>query len=158
MVEIREDDISSQERGQDQCGSRDDAGLGATAALTTDLVIDGIGGNCPVQAEGMVNGVPFYFRARGDSWTFSVGADPVGVSCGLSEGFHHEEEYGDGPYDAGWMPVDEAEAFIRKGAELYLAALTKAPTPDGAERVHEQVPQPIRDDQKSAPSSSRGYQ
>lgn len=86
------------------------------------LISDGIFGCCPVQSEGTVNGDRFYFRARGNHWSFSVGDDPVGVSCGLAEGFHHEEEYGDGPYDAGWMPVEEAEAFIRRAAQLYVAA------------------------------------
>ena len=33
------------------------------------LMIDWCGGNCPVQAEGKINGKPFYFRARGECWS-----------------------------------------------------------------------------------------
>ena len=35
-------------------------------------------GACPVQAEGTVDGLPFYFRARGGEWTLSVAATPAG--------------------------------------------------------------------------------
>lgn len=41
------------------------------------LEISLIGGNCPVQAEGTINGEPFYFRARWDHWSLGVGGDPV---------------------------------------------------------------------------------
>lgn len=84
-----------------------------------EIRIDMIGGNCPVQAEGLIDGAPFYFRARGSHWSLSVGgADVVG-----SPDWYHEEPYGDGPFDAGWMEEAEARAFIEKGAELYRASL-----------------------------------
>ena len=71
-----------------------------------------LGGNCPVQAEGTIDGKPFYFRARGSHWTLSIGGvDPVDKP----DWFWHES-YGNGPFDAGWMPVDEAEAFLRAAA------------------------------------------
>lgn len=73
--------------------------------------IDWIGGNCPVQAEGMVNRRPWYFRARGDSWSMTVG-NPGDQHALDSEAWRCEQEYGDGPYDAGWMPEDEARGFI----------------------------------------------
>lgn len=84
-----------------------------------NIIIRYIGGACPVQAEGTVDGIPFYFRARGDEWSMSIGLDPVDVSCGFAPGFHYEEDYGDGPYDAGWMEEDEARAFIEKAAALW---------------------------------------
>lgn len=37
------------------------------------IIIDSFGGNCPVQAEGTIDGKPFYFRARGSSWSMSIG-------------------------------------------------------------------------------------
>ncbi|MEM1235222.1 MAG: hypothetical protein AAGH70_13960 [Pseudomonadota bacterium] len=37
--------------------------------------IECLGGNCPVQAERLIDGEPFYFRARGESWLLSVGRD-----------------------------------------------------------------------------------
>lgn len=42
--------------------------------LQTDsnIVFDTIGGQCPVQAEGTIDGHGFYFRARGESWSIQV--------------------------------------------------------------------------------------
>lgn len=88
------------------------------------LQIDMIGGNCPVQAEGTVNGVPFYFRARGQRWTFSAGQDPVAICTGRSGGFHYEEPYGAEKYDAGWMSEEEADGFIRAAAQRFHEAST----------------------------------
>lgn len=78
------------------------------------LRLDTIGGNCPVQAEGLIAGVPFYFRARGDRWSFSVGRDPIG-----EPDFDYVEDYGVWP-EAGWMPEDTAKEMIAKAARLYL--------------------------------------
>ena len=36
-----------------------------------------IGGNCPVQAEGRIDGLPLYFRARSSHWSLGIGGDPV---------------------------------------------------------------------------------
>ncbi len=74
------------------------------------IEIDYLGGQCPVQAEGKINGVPFYFRARGEHWSLSIGPNPV---------WHYSEAYGDGPYDAGWMGHEEARQFIDKSANIY---------------------------------------
>ena len=93
------------------------------------LVIDCLGGNCPVQAEGTLDGLPFYFRARGSRWSMSVGGDDVV----LAPTWYHEEPYGEGPFDAGWMDREEALAFIHKAADLYRnrePAVT-TPTPTG---------------------------
>lgn len=37
-----------------------------------------IGGACPVQGYGEVDGLPWYFRARGECWSFQVAAAPEG--------------------------------------------------------------------------------
>lgn len=87
--------------------------------LSPGIVIDEIGGNCPVQAEGTIDGTPFYFRARGARWTLSVG----GRDVILEPDWFHEEPYGDGPFDAGWMSLEEARGFIAAGAGLYRASL-----------------------------------
>lgn len=93
---------------------------------TADLHIAWLGGNCPVQAEGTIGGLPFYFRARGEDWSFSVAkaadGDPVGVFMG-EPGFYYEEEYPGGEFAAGWMEEDEARTFIAKAADLYRAYL-----------------------------------
>jgi hypothetical protein len=80
----------------------------------TDIVIDWLGGNCPVQAEGTIAGKPFYFRARGEHWSIGIGGDTVG-----DPEWYYEEPYGDEEYVAGWMSEDEAREFIDKAAKLY---------------------------------------
>lgn len=86
------------------------------------IVIDYLGGNCPVQAEGTINGRIFYFRARGDTWSLRIGGDPIG-----DPDWSYIEDYGDDPYSAGWMTDEEAEAFIRKGARIYVGAERAGP-------------------------------
>jgi len=79
------------------------------------LIIDWIGGNCPVQAEGTIDGEPFYFRARGQYCLCEIGVDPV---LGSSKwDFIHK--YSDHPYGAGWMTEDEARGFIAEAAERW---------------------------------------
>ncbi len=80
------------------------------------LVIDTVGGNCPVEAEGTVGGKPFYFRARGEHWTMSIGGEPV-----MKPEWHRRRQYGTRRFDAGWMEWNEAEAFIKESAADYLA-------------------------------------
>lgn len=77
-------------------------------------IIHNIGGNCPVQAEGEIDGKPFYFRARGQRWSMGVGGEPAG-----SPEWEHREGWGDSPYAAGWMPEETAIAMIEKAAILY---------------------------------------
>ena len=81
--------------------------------------IDCLGGNCPVQARGTIDGKPFYFRSRGEHWSMSIGgADVVG-----DPEWYHEEEYGPWP-DAGWISDDQARAFIDKASGFYRASLS----------------------------------
>ena len=84
-----------------------------SSSSQASVVIDTIGGNCPVQAEGTIDGVPFYFRARGDSWSLGIGADPVGKAH-----WEHREWFGEWP-DAGWMSLEEAAAFLHRAADRY---------------------------------------
>lgn len=107
-----------------QTGDNADAGI----------QIDMLGGNCPVQAKGLIDGEPFYFRARWEGWSLSIGSDHednsnfTGVHGRDVVGnprWYHEEEWGDGPYDAGWMPEDEARRMILKGTLLFRAAISR---------------------------------
>jgi hypothetical protein len=85
-----------------------------------DLVIDALYGNCPVQAEGTVGGKPFYFRARGEHWSFRVaepGEDPVGEAYWERYRDYHVGEQ----FAAGWMETEEALAFIESAAADFLA-------------------------------------
>lgn len=74
-----------------------------------------IGGNCPVQAEGTVEDKPFYFRARGNSWSMGIGGDPISAPE-----WSMSRAYGVGdPFSAGWMTTSEARAFIEEAVLLY---------------------------------------
>ena len=104
------------------------------------LIIDDLGGNCPVQAEGTIDGRPFYFRARGSAWSFGVGDDPVG-----EPEWEYEQEYLGGPFAAGWMTEDEARSFIEYAAEKYATRDVPPPNDDGqpdeAQEWHDYDPQ-----------------
>ncbi|MFZ3583718.1 hypothetical protein ACOI1H_16305 [Loktanella sp. DJP18] len=80
----------------------------------TDTIIDTLYGQAPVQSEGTVAGIPFYFRARGARWTMNIGADPLG-----SAAWGFEESFGTG-FEAGFMDEDEARANITKAAAAFL--------------------------------------
>lgn len=91
----------------------------------TIIILDYIGGNCPVQAEGTINGRWFYFRARGARWSLEI--HPTAANNFLNwphddKEWRYEEPWGDGPYAAGWMPVEAAREMIFKAAQLYVAA------------------------------------
>lgn len=92
------------------------------------VLIDWLGGNCPVQAEGSIDGRRFYFRARGEHWSIAVhptATDEYEHWPRDAAEWRHEEEWGDGPYAAGWMPEDVAREMIAKGAGLYRAVLAE---------------------------------
>ena len=76
--------------------------------------VECFGGNCPVQAEGFVDGEAFYFRARGNRWTMDIGGDPM-----MNPEFSAAGDWGDKPYAAGWMPVETAHALIVKAIDEY---------------------------------------
>jgi hypothetical protein len=99
--------------------------------------IGGIGGNCPVQANGILRlrmtsgGVadyPFYFRSRGTHWQFCVADHPDGdpmdawpLGGGVPYcGYYREEQYPDGHPNGGWIDSGEARLLIRKAAYLWL--------------------------------------
>ena len=87
--------------------------------MTEDgLSIHGIYGFCPVQADGTVDGTPFYFRARGRSWRIGIGGDVVS-----NPDWGHAGQYGDGPFDAGCMDHAEAETFIRESVSMFRGGL-----------------------------------
>ena len=92
-------------------------GPAARAALeATGAVLDQIGGNCPVQARGSVDGRRFYFRARGDTWSFGTGSDDD--QAVEAPDFLLERDYGSWP-EAGWMHRHEAVGFIVEAVAAY---------------------------------------
>lgn len=85
--------------------------------------IEVLGGSCPVQAEGTIDGKRFYFRARGNRWSLAVHPTCDGDFLSWPDGWwEHWENWGDDPYAAGWMPEDVAREKIGYGAELYRAS------------------------------------
>jgi len=93
-----------------------------------NIDIEWLGGNCPVQAVGTVEGLDFYFRARGSNWSIEIGKLPwmktlVTSETNLSENqdnvyFDYVESYGKWP-DAGWIDENEALFLIRRGCQLF---------------------------------------
>ena len=83
-----------------------------------------IGGFCPVQGYGNVDGMNWYFRARGDAWSFEVWDAPFGDGGKLPVGdplWLAEADYGEGDYDASWMPFSHAWRFIEESIALFRA-------------------------------------
>jgi hypothetical protein len=97
-----------------------------------NVVIDWLHGFCPVQAEGTVDRIKFYFRARGTQWRIGIGGDVV-----AEPDWGYGEPYGNAPFDVGWMPEDEALRFIEKAVALYRAGHPN--TPFAVLRQHAQV-------------------
>ena len=87
--------------------------------LPVDIHYDTCGGNCPVQAEGTVNGYAFDFRARGEGWTMEVGIPKGNLGWYGVYAWEYEEEYTGPERDAGWMTADEAKVFIEKAVRLW---------------------------------------
>ena len=80
------------------------------------LEIESLGGYCPCQGEGFIDGLPFYFRARYEYWGMSIAnfpdQDPIDADLGY--GWYREEEWGNGPYQAGYMEPSEALEIIKE--------------------------------------------
>lgn len=72
--------------------------------------MESLGGACPTQATGYVDGVEFYFRSRWDSWRMSVGGDPVTTPEFSTKGYDDA---------AGWLSDWEAIPYILYGASRY---------------------------------------
>lgn len=82
----------------------------------------------PVQAEGTLAGRLFYFRARGDTWQFTVAErdsdDPSDLSeedVALGAAWYRSGTL-PGRFDASWMPLDQATSLIEECARAYIAA------------------------------------
>ena len=97
------------------------------------IFTNGPGGVCPVQAEGTIDGYPFYFRSRGESWSLRVAsakdADPLdadGVYVWVvTEDYpvKYKDEDGHHRFTAGYATKDECIAFIERHAETFAKTL-----------------------------------
>lgn len=97
------------------------------------VTITEIGGMCPMQAEGTIDGAPFYFRVRWGKWEIGIDpdGDPVDVTISHGgpgrmmaggmlgkEGFYRCGIVGDGEY-TGYVENDEALRLIMQAATEY---------------------------------------
>lgn len=76
-----------------------------------------IGGACPVQGDGVVDGRAWYFRARGRHWSLSVawrdGVEPASVTATGEDGWYMEGEADEkDDFAASWMRHSEAWRHI----------------------------------------------
>jgi hypothetical protein len=84
----------------------------------------------PVQAEGTVAGRSFYFRARGNTWEFTVaereGDDPSALGEEDVAGGTAWYRSGTlpGRFGASWMPLEEARSLINECARAYVGERT----------------------------------
>lgn len=91
--------------------------IGAGHLAEQGIEIDTIGGLCPVQAEGAVDGQQFYFRARGERWALHIGPK---ADWFTGREWRHKEPYGE-KYEAGYMSETLARAFIGKAIAKWRA-------------------------------------
>lgn len=102
------------------------------------LSIDWLSGLCPVQGEGMVNGHPFYFRARGQRWMLWV-AKPNGDPLDTNEVVFTAT----GVYkDAGYMPGKVARRLIESSAEQFVTEYLLV-KPSASPKVEAEPPAPL---------------
>jgi len=85
-------------------------------------------GTCPVQAEGTINGYPFYFRSRHARWSLHVAAtkesDPLDDDAwSIIEDYPVTGVTKNLLLDAGYATEDECIAFIERHAEIFTKTL-----------------------------------
>lgn len=89
---------------------------GADIRREVSVRVDMLGGQCPVQAEGVIDGLEFYFRARGEHWNLNIGCDVV-----VEPFWNMGALYADGdPFAAGWMEEQEAIVFLTAAAAWFV--------------------------------------
>ena len=78
-------------------------------------------GYCPVQAEGFIDGYPFYFRSRWERMRFKVAAS--GRAAGWENvAWSYAEQYRDGePCAAGGASMEECFEFINRAAARWVS-------------------------------------
>jgi hypothetical protein len=79
-------------------------------------------GNCPVQAEGTINGLRFEFRARGQHWSLEITKDKERIV--LRErylGKHYGPTKPEAKFAAGYATPEECKKFIERAAGVIIA-------------------------------------
>lgn len=86
------------------------------------ILVETLGGNCPVQAEGTINDHPFYFRGRHEQVSLSI-AGPSGDVFGSDAWVHTDQND-----DAGWLEDKIALDIIKAFAHIWLKT-AETPSP-----------------------------
>jgi len=133
-----------------------------------NLIITGIGGNAPLEAEGTIHGFPFYMRLRSSStiWIAHRGKDPVDVGstyehdqgwmicleplvAGMDLKTVKELTRGTGTgYYTGWLTPKEALVLLHQGIAAWendphaYRFPPPAPTESLADCIHTELPKP----------------
>lgn len=81
--------------------------------MSDGLVVESIGGMCPTQAKGTMNGNPFYFRARHGVWALTVVRPGKDAVCPDSKDDVLLYEEGD-DLTHGWMEKSKVMAILQK--------------------------------------------
>lgn len=76
-----------------------------------DLVVTWVGGACPTQSEGTMNGQPYYFRARHGNWDLHMG--------GKAHIFEPEMVISGNDPTVGWMEDGDVIEILRNGARIF---------------------------------------
>lgn len=96
------------------------------------IEIQETGGLAPLEVLGTIEGKPFYFRARGNSWNLTlseVDSDPIKVKLDVDNidklVLYCWDYYGEPSdiYGAGYMPRETAHSLIQTVAERYCQGL-----------------------------------
>jgi hypothetical protein len=82
------------------------------------------GGACPVQGWGTVDGLPCYYRSRGDGWQFELRKEAWDYQMERLEFEEVVFEYSERCYlwpDGGWVHREVSEKCIRKAVARFRA-------------------------------------
>lgn len=83
------------------------------------------GGYCPVQAEGLVDFLPFYFRSRGEHWSVEICLNqecPIDYSRWTNREknvWKIRTRYSDEPYKAGAISPQEFVTFLNQAVSKF---------------------------------------
>lgn len=81
--------------------------------LVPDLVVEQLDGYVPIQGHGTYKGIEFYFRARYETATLSVGTyDEGGRVSSWMPRYQASMRVSDDEFGAGWMSPDEVVAIF----------------------------------------------
>ncbi|NRD65812.1 hypothetical protein HRD49_29080 [Corallococcus exiguus] len=79
-------------------------------------------GSTPVEGFGEVDGRPFYFRARWETWWLAIAEprqDPLLIYAEEISGWIHDEDWPGGKFAAGYMSMEEVRLCMERGIALF---------------------------------------